>query len=196
MAGAREAQHLHRRLHRIEVLEDQRRIDHLVGLALRDDPPAGRAMQLTESEASHWRRDADQQFGAQVARHARRHIAAEGEAGQPERGFRHPSARLGDHRRQVIALAVAVVEDTGRAANAAEVEADRRRPGVTEGALEHRHDLVVHRPAMQRVGMADHGDQVWRGLGRADDGFDRAGGARQGETLGGGRPAGREHGKG
>ena len=72
----------------------------------------------------------------------------------------HPVERRGG----VAQLALAVVEHALRAADAAEVEAQHREPAPHEHVEQGVDDLVVHRPAMLRVRMQDHGERCRRPL--------------------------------
>src|SRR4030095_15323643 len=63
-----------------------------------------------------------------------------------------------DRRSRVVLLAPPVVVRAGTAADATEVEAQRREAGMLERLGGAKDDLVVHRAAEQGVWMADHRD--------------------------------------
>ena len=86
-----------------------------------------------------------------------------------------------------------MVERALAAADAAEVEAQRRKAAVHEGVVELVDDLVVHRPAKLRVRMQDDRDRGVLLPGRVVAALDAAGRAGENDfrhlvsTSGGGR---------
>ena len=103
---------------------------------------------------------------------------AEGETGDPRRTVagvlpRDPVERC----RGVVPLAVAAVVDALAAADAPEVEAQDREVQVREAAEQGVDHLVVHRAAVQRMGMQHDGDGRGRGPARPVAGLEAARGA-------------------
>ena len=59
-------------------------------------------------------------------------------------------------RSEVILLPDAAVVGAGSLSNSAEVEPNHSRRSFTRSSRQPENDLVVHRPAVERVGMAYH----------------------------------------
>ena len=123
-------------------------------------------------------------FMPELPGRVRGHIAPERESAEGQ-GFRIPTV-MSHHCEHVVDLAPTLVPLALRGADATEVESHRAPAPLQEGARDGLHDLVVHRAAVLRVGMRDHGQSAWgRGLagGRIDRAFEQAGRARDGLAL-------------
>jgi len=73
-----------------------------------------------------------------------------------------------ERRRRIRQLALAMVEITLAAADAAEVESQHREAALGERIIEVVDDLIVHRPAELRVRMQNHRDGGAALLGRVE----------------------------
>src|SRR6185312_4568099 len=142
---------------RVHVLGRHHRI-----LVAVDDQARGRAGS-EEGEVVEVRRRADRDEALDLgAAHQQLHAdpGAEREAGDPARlRFRIDGLRPVERGRRVRELAGAVVERTLRAADAAEIETQRREAAVHELVVELVADRVVHRAAELRVRMQHDGDR-------------------------------------
>ena len=121
-----------------------------------------------------------------------RHVAAEREAGQPQRIVRADAAHPGDHRGQIVAFAMAIV------VGAFELPAPRKlkRTVSSPDSRSARSTIVTTLlcmvPPCSVVRMADHRHAAacLGGHGDVADGFELAGGAVEHETGGRIRKAG------
>jgi hypothetical protein len=90
-----------------------------------------------------------------------------------------------DHALHVVGLAAPFVMHAFARAHAAEIEAERRRARLDEGARERRDHLVVHRAAEERMRMRDHRNRARR-IGHRGGALDLARGALDQLAGGGG----------
>ena len=133
----------------------------LVVAAVQNDAGRGAGRQEREIEKAGRRRNGDEPIDLRPP-HEKLH-ADPGAKGEPC----HPaSPRIGIERLKPIQRRSGVGKFTGAmvefalaAPNAAKIEAEDGKPTVGEGMVERVDHLVVHRPAMLRMGMKDQGDR-------------------------------------
>ena len=187
MAGLGHADQFGRLFQRVDPVVHGLRLDDLVFLALDHQPRTRGGRDRSEIPPACRRRDRHQCIRLQAVAGAQRHVGAEAEARQPQLGAGTLGAHPGDDGAQVVHFAIAMVEQAGRSARAAEVEAHGHRTEFAQAARGHHHHLVVHGAAFRGQGMADHrGDRLYRlaVFRPVDMGFQRPFGAVQGDRAG------------
>src|SRR2546425_547006 len=148
--------------------------------------------QKAEADKIDRQPDADQRRhplvpGASVERD----VGPERVSGDEERLVGIQPGEVIHHRLQIVLLAPPAVVFSAAATDAAEIETQGRETGAHDRLGRGVHDLVVHRPAEQRMRMADHSGRrrrrsatrPGRRIGPLQHALDPAGGAREEETL-------------
>ena len=105
--------------------------------------------------------DEHEALGVDRLAHARLHVRAEREARQRDGQavtVREPRPRVGEGRQRVVGLAAPFVERAVGRAHAAEIEPHRGVAQREERLRQRLRDLVVERPALQRMRMRDQRD--------------------------------------
>lgn len=137
-------------------------VDQLIRIALYDQPRAVRAPDLRVVAPGHRRRNADQAPWRGDGRGAQRDQRTERKARERDRGLGPAAACPRDHRQRIVGLAPALVVAALARPDTPVVESHARVPGFLERTRHRMDDLVLHRAAMLRVGMADHGTAAQR----------------------------------
>ena len=160
MLGARQDPHLRRRIHAPGPGVHRFVIDEFVRVALGHEPGTARDRQRREIESPHRRRHGHERCGIAQRCKAVSDEAAERESERPQsRRTQRPLRPVRD-RRRILALADAIVVRAGASADSAKIESSRTDTLILRRTRERVHHLVLHRPAVQRVRMAAHGDDV------------------------------------
>ncbi len=92
-------------------------------------------------------------------------------------------AAVGQRGQRIIGFAGAVVECAGASADAAKIESDAGVAQRRESLRQRLHDLVVHRPALQRMRVRDQRNAARRLLGQIERELERAGRPGDRHTL-------------
>ena len=149
--------------------------DHIVLFAMNDDR-VGR--DVFDRKSLDGRADQYQALRRHLMRNTGLHVAAEGESSEHRRRRRDGrELLLGECQRgeRIVGLADAVIECTFAVARAAEVETHACVAERDEGLGERLCDLVVQRPALQRMRMRDQRNAARRGIGHVERDFKRSG---------------------
>src|SRR6266851_4629782 len=141
-----------------ELLHRLRRYQGVL-VALQDQPGRRARREKGEVVLVGRRRDRDERLDFRPP-HQELHAdpRAKGIAGDPARGgVRVVALQPIECRRRIGELALAAIKAALTAADPAKVEAQGRKTAPHKGLIERVDDLVVHRPAMQRMRVQHHG---------------------------------------